>query len=674
MRKLLTLIIVMLLCASVAWADEPKKIGGGGTAAGTKPTTGTGGSTGALPAAPKPGQQLNALYTKGKEWQVYDAQLKTPPEGYTYAGSFTLTDDNKNLIKQYDGNKQVALTMENNKVTVTKPDGTKDISVGSVTLTNWNGADKFSYNPSLGQFYYDNKRIQPIAQKDGSYPFLDSKGDVIKDSYVKPLSGGGMIKSDAGTVTVSDASGKTVNTFTDKQWAAWQHTFSRGGITDADLVQTAYAIKDLGINPKDAVPLTNGRGFHTDSVIVSTSEGKTTIVEGNIDPSTEKPKGEYTSKTYTVVNGQQSVSHTKDVDSSGKTVSEYTYTDNAWTVSTLKDNVLVTTTIPRVSYDDGKTHYLQLGAVGQVTVVKDPQTGDIKYYGADNKELTGAALDKFLAEKENSKAVDTIKDSDEAKTAQKAINNKNEKQCSTERCGQFSSFGQFLSRFTQYYNQYAGMAGWSSLIFDEKFLADWRNTVNDIMCNKLNLPTKECWVSKICNHYADITAPRNGVLFTSAGGGGPRAVAHIEATKSLPIITPNATYHTYTATFSLTNPHDEPMTYNVRFIGTTTPTWWDAAQTLGKGGTASAIGAAALFKISLRDYKEVCLEFEPDIPTVSGFGFGGSSVNKICNSIVQHTGGAEAPYPVPQANQTNATTGDGAAAAPGGGPAPGAGI
>ena len=86
------------------------------------------------------------------------------------------------------------------------------------------------------------------------------------------------------------------------------------------------------------------------------------------------------------------------------------------------------------------------------------------------------------------------------------------------------------------------------------------------------------------------------------------------------------------------------MTYNVVFSGERTASWWSTAQTIEKGGTASATGAAALYKVSSTDYSEVCLTFDPEIT-----GFGGRRISKICNGIAQYAGGATAPYPVAEA-------------------------
>jgi hypothetical protein len=107
------------------------------------------------------------------------------------------------------------------------------------------------------------------------------------------------------------------------------------------------------------------------------------------------------------------------------------------------------------------------------------------------------------------------------------------------------------------------------------------------------------------------------------------------------------------------------MAYNVWFGGERSASWWSTEQTLAAGGTASAISASALYKVSSTNYNEVCLTFDPSIR-----GSGGEEVDKICNGIAQYTGGATAPYKVTAANETTA----GAPAAPGTPATPGANI
>jgi hypothetical protein len=656
MRKLASaLLIVFLLSASAAWADSIK---GGPTSPTTTPT-GTGGSTAPVtPGGARNAQPMSALYLNGKQWDVETPPLASPPQGYHAAGTFTLTDANKQLLQQYAG-KPVELSMNNNKVVIKQPDGKLDVSVGTATFTGWNAPDKFAYDPSTGKTMYDGKVVNEISQNGAAYTLTFEGG-----GSVQSIATGGMIQTEPGKVTVYDASGKAAGTFTEKQWAVWTDKFSAANLGQSDLVAAAYIVRDLNLNPDKVQTSPEGTRFFTNSVEVSFADGKATITQGHIDPTTGAtlPNTAYTQKTFTVVNGQQVVSHYQETDDKGKTVSEYTYGADSWTVSTRDaQGNLKPTTVPLITY--GTTAYPLIGEVNNVKVVMDPQTRAIHYFGADDKELTGAALDKFLADKTNGDAVDKLKGSDVATAAKDGIDKNRLVSCPASQCGQFNSFGQFLNTFTQYFNNYAGLAGWSSLIFDSKFLADWQKQVNHIMCDQLHLPTQACWTSQICGRYVKIDTPRDGVLITSSPGGAIQAVAHIEGQKSLPANTPNATYYAYTVTFGLSNPTDSTMNYNVRFIAKdNSATWWPAAQSLGKGGMVSAIGAQALNKISSRDYGTVCLEFNPSITS-----FGGASVGKICNDFAQYKGQATAPYSTGNQTTTSAST---STPAPSGGAAP----
>ncbi len=204
------------------------------------------------------------------------------------------------------------------------------------------------------------------------------------------------------------------------------------------------------------------------------------------------------------------------------------------------------------------------------------------------------------------------------------------------------------------FRQYNGMAGWSSLIFDEKFLTDWKDKVNKLMCEYTGglLGGKECITSKICGRYSDIEPSRDGILYASPVGGVPDAIAHVEGQRSMPFLTPNATMWVYTVTFGLSNPSEEEgMTYNIAFNGpTASARWWPEPQYLPEKGSVSATGAAALMKLSPNDYTEACIEFDPGIET-----FDGRRKGSICNGIAQYSGEATAPYTAETAN-ASATT------------------
>ncbi len=271
----------------------------------------------------------------------------------------------------------------------------------------------------------------------------------------------------------------------------------------------------------------------------------------------------------------------------------------------------------------------RFGSQGNIVAVQDPKSGEVRLYDLNAKTWYGDESYYPQDDEEMKKTMDQLR-KDHGEYQRTTV----------------------LTDFVQYYSQYSGLAGWSALIFDEEDLKQWRETINTLMCDKLHLPTKECWVSKTCMKHADIKPTNNGVLFTSAFGAAPRGIAHVEGQRSLPLTLPNETKWGYTITFGLSNPGDDDMNYNIQFVSSQrTSYWWSTPQTLGKGNTVGYLGASALYKISSTDYNSVCLTFDPQITAADG-----KRVGRVCNSIVQYSGGATAPYPVPANETTTAGT------------------
>jgi hypothetical protein len=253
-------------------------------------------------------------------------------------------------------------------------------------------------------------------------------------------------------------------------------------------------------------------------------------------------------------------------------------------------------------------------------------------------------LEYATTKEEQNKALDKVNAAEDKLAAAKK---KEQEERAAFNAAQWTFTG-IVSNIVTAYRRYAGLSGISSLIFDEKFLADWKTSVNEFFCKTIVLGGIDCWASKICGQYTEIAAPRDGVLFTSPIGGSPDAVAHIEGMRSLPIETPNGTAWVYTVTFGLTNPEeDDEMSYNVVFGGEKTASWWQTPPTISSGASAAATGASALMKLSKTNYKEVCLTFSPEIKS-----FDGKEVGKICNDFSQYAGGATAPYAGVGGNET----------------------
>jgi hypothetical protein len=315
---------------------------------------------------------------------------------------------------------------------------------------------------------------------------------------------------------------------------------------------------------------------------------------------------------------------------------EYRQQGNRVSVSRNYGTYTETTDYLRV---ENKDYLLLERSADGTNAVYDINTGEIKYFDDDGAMRTDVDFNDADLQARYIDEIDRANTAD--LTAMQAVFEREEAMASTR------AVFEALGGFVWYARQYAGMAGWSSLFFEEEFLEDWRTTVNEFFCKTIILGGIDCWASKICGRYADITPSRGGVLFSSPVGGAPQAVAHIEGKKSLPIPHGSETIRVYTVTFGITNTLDKTMTYNVQFKGPArTANWWGESRSLNEGGTASALGGSALIKTSRHQYGEVCLEFSPHIRS-----FDGREIDRVCNSFVQHAGGASAPYGA-EANET----------------------
>ncbi len=221
-----------------------------------------------------------------------------------------------------------------------------------------------------------------------------------------------------------------------------------------------------------------------------------------------------------------------------------------------------------------------------------------------------------------------------------------------------SSYAQKLTDIIEAYNEFSGLGAYASLFITDKDLAKRRDEANELFCNTYILGGIDCYTSKLCQMSVD--ANLGGLaLITRTQGREIQATAHIEADKSLPITFLNATTNTqttqrlYRITYYLNNPTDNNLNYNIIFkandgnnIRAFTPD-----KQLGPGSSTSQLRANAIVKYSNRDYTEVCLIFNPKIQRLTG-----GSVDRICNSITEYTGGATSITTNTQASQSGSTS------------------
>ncbi|MBI4140997.1 hypothetical protein HY485_04135, partial [Candidatus Woesearchaeota archaeon] len=189
------------------------------------------------------------------------------------------------------------------------------------------------------------------------------------------------------------------------------------------------------------------------------------------------------------------------------------------------------------------------------------------------------------------------------------------------------------------YDQYSGIARFGSLFLTGDNWQEWRNTVNQAFCDTIILGGKQCWISKVCDQYIDATPAGNSLIARTPGGA--KGVVHLEAERSLPIEVPQeGTQYIYKLTYTITNPNNKPMQYNLRFhTKDTTYAAFQPSKELIAGGTDGKIGSQAFYKQSKKDYTQVCLVWSPSIET-----FSGRSVSEFCQPITHYEGKATNPY------------------------------
>lgn len=189
------------------------------------------------------------------------------------------------------------------------------------------------------------------------------------------------------------------------------------------------------------------------------------------------------------------------------------------------------------------------------------------------------------------------------------------------------------------YDTYPGIGRLSSLFLTGDSWTKWRDDVNKVLCDTIILGGKKCWVSKICDQYLDATPGGNSLIARTPGG--PKAVVNLQAERSLPIEVPGeGTQFIYKLTYTITNPHDKPMHYNLRFY-TKDGTYeaFKPQKELQAGASDGKTGSAAFHKQSTKDYTQVCLIWQPSIETWSK-----RSVSEFCEPITQYEGAATNPY------------------------------
>jgi len=201
------------------------------------------------------------------------------------------------------------------------------------------------------------------------------------------------------------------------------------------------------------------------------------------------------------------------------------------------------------------------------------------------------------------------------------------------------------------YDDYSGINVYSSLFFEEDWLAKRREMAADYFCEKtLLLGGKECWKSKICESYYyqhDPPAGRN-ILVAQPTVAGYMPAASIQGERSLPMSykegSKTKTGYIYKITYSISNPHRGVLTYHVKLVGDA-KTFESSPMTVERSNPPESyqridrLGNDPLITESENDYHTVCLTFTPRIRTIHA-----NRYSEICAPIIQYEGAATKPY------------------------------
>lgn len=190
---------------------------------------------------------------------------------------------------------------------------------------------------------------------------------------------------------------------------------------------------------------------------------------------------------------------------------------------------------------------------------------------------------------------------------------------------------QFFSDVERVFTEFQGLAYIPTLFMDEGSLLEWRDSVDKIFASAY-LGT-EYWSSKICGQYLD--GEDIGIAYAETPQGFAQVGAHIEATRTEPIIDENGTrFFIYKITFNVRNGDyekdpkaPEEMNVNVVLKGERKAVVFKEEQNVTRGSSFGRTGKNAIVQDSNALYEQVCLTFD-EIP----FRWKLDN-NELCNTI-----------------------------------------
>jgi len=196
--------------------------------------------------------------------------------------------------------------------------------------------------------------------------------------------------------------------------------------------------------------------------------------------------------------------------------------------------------------------------------------------------------------------------------------------------------------------QFRGIGYLPSLFIDDEFLDEWRENVDQAFA-ELYLGT-EYWTSAICS--TEIEREAEGVAYVDTKLGLAAVAAHIEASRSDEIISPDGREFLYKITFNVKNgDYDEDpkalekMKFNIELRGERTVNLFIEDIEVEKGDQFGRIKTDAIVQFSNFFYDQICITFD-DVPSFWTID------DDLCNTIVGSSG------PTSITDTSDSTSGD----------------
>ncbi len=482
----------------------------------------------------------------------------------------------------------------------------------------------------------------PLAASFAQGASIDDKGKLVlfgktydssslsSDGTILTTENGKIIATKDGRMEVDKENSKVTVYSGDKKQAeldaAAYKALTNGDIKDIgslspdarnNLGAISKALKDQGITLTDIKKGTEEGTYWKDGMVITVKGTETTITKGT----TDKDGKIDASKSYTTttsVNGK--ITEIKDISVVGSEKKETT---------TKYDNTARTITIESggktmsLSMDPEKSgNFEGMYQVQGVNVGKD--NSNVYFNGYEFYKFEDGKI-QTLSKEDMDKiglSADTLKSSVDAKRTEQGMD-----KLPTRTQAQVQQFWEFLESAAR-----GGLGRFFSLFMEDEDLEEWRDSVDEFMCDTVILGGSDCWTSTICGEWIDNRLGDSGV-YVETPDGMLTLAAHIEGQKTV-VESPEGTQYLYKVTYVVSNPDEEELGFNIYFYGARTINLYSPDIILNEGNSSSRVGSSAIVQYSNYNYNKVCIEFSRKVDSA------GDKVESLCNVITEYGGPA----------------------------------